>query len=369
MRGFWFKIGYCRGWEKGMRRGVLAGLLVLSLLLFVVAPASAAFFYTGDIHIDSLSATIDMTSQTAVSVEYELANHGDTEEVVNLSVFPPEATALIDGVNLSNPVDFEAGQVRKLTLLYTMELTSGEFQRIQFAPMLFFDDMANAQRIKNYSVQLVLPEGVNRLVSSSLPYDVSAIQEGRLTVAWDKENIYPSALSVSWTTLDVDIAAVKKTIPSTLTSAGEIVEVEITVQNKGDNEIRDITLSDSFFPGAFEAIAPLDEFELVQPEMSDSHLYWKKEIDSLKSGETKTYAYLVEVKTLGLETRLDALLVLVNGIPVAVSNDIILYSELEEIYNPKAPAREFPTEYVIIAAAIAGTVAGILTRKRRRKTV
>ena len=369
MKGFWFKIGYCRGWEKGMRRGVLAGLLVLSLLLFVVAPASAGLFYTGGIHIDSLSATMDITSETAVSVEYELVNHGEAEETVNLSVFPLEATARIDGAELSNPVDFEAGQVRKLTLLYTMELTSGEFQRIQFVPMLFFDDMANAQRIKSYSVQLVLPEGVNRIVSSSLPYDGSAIQEGRLTVTWDKEDVYPSALNVSWTTLDVDIAAIKKATPSTLTLAGEIVEVEITVQNKGDNEIRDITLSDNFFPGAFEAVAPLDEFELVQPEMSDPHLYWKKEVASLKSGETKTYAYSVKVKTLGLETRLDALLVLVNGIPVGISNDIILYSELEEIYKPEAPAREFPTKYVIIAAAIAGTVAGILTRKRRRKTV
>jgi len=79
--------------------------------------------------------------------------------------------------------------------------------------MLFFDDMANAQRIKKYSVQLVLPEGVNRIVSSSLPYDGSAIQEGRLIVTWDKEDIYPSALNVSWTTLDVDIAAVKKLRP------------------------------------------------------------------------------------------------------------------------------------------------------------
>ncbi len=368
MKGFCFKIGYSRGWGKGMWRGILAGLLVLSLLLFVIAPASAGLFYTGGIHIDSLSATMDITSEATVSVEYELVNHGDAEETVNLSVFPSEATARIDGAELSNPVDFEAGQVRKLTLLYTMELTSEEFQRIQFAPMLFFDDMANAQRIKSYSVQLVLPEGVNRLVSSSLPYDGSAIQKGRLTVTWNKEDIYPNALNVSWTTLDVDIAAVKKATPSTLTSAGEIVEVEIIVQNKGDNEVRGVTLSDSFFPGAFEAVAPLDDFELVEPEMSDPHLYWKKEVDSLKSGETKTYVYSVKVKTLSLETRLGALSILVNGIPVAVSNDIILYSELEAL-RPETPTREFPTKYVIIAAAIAGTVAGMLAlRRRRRKT-
>lgn len=364
MRGLWFKLGYRRRWGKGVRRGILAGLLVLSLLLFVVVPASAELFYTGGIHIDSLSATMDITSEAAVSVEYELVNHGNAKEVVNLSVFPLNADVLIDGAELTNAVDFEAGQVRKLTLLYSMELSPGEFQRIQFAPMLLFDDMANAQRIKHYRVQLILPEGVNRIISSSLPYDGSAIQEGRLSVTWDKEDVYPSALDVSWTTLDVDIAAVKKATPSTLTSAGEIVEVEITVQNEGDNEVRDITLSDSFFPGAFEAVEPLDEFELVEPEMSDPHLYWKKEIDSLKSGETKTYVYSVRVKTLGLETRLGALSILVNGIPVAVSNDVILYNQLEKTHKP-----EISTKYVIIGTVtIIGTVAGILALRRRRRT-
>lgn len=362
-----YKISYPCGCGKGIWKGFLASFVVLSLSFFIVAPASAAFFYTGGIHIDSLSATIDITSQAAVSVEYELVNHGDTEEIVNLSVFPPEATALIDGANLSNPVSFDAGQKRKLTLSYSMELPSGEFQRIQFAPMLFFDDMANSQRIKSYNVQLLLPEGIKRIISSSMPYDDSTIQDGRLIITWDKEDVYPSALNVSWTTLDVEIVTMKNATPSTITATGKIVEVEITVQNNGDKEVENITLTDNFFPSAFEAVEPLDEFELIEPEMSDPHLYWRKEIYSLKPGETKTYTYSVKVKTLGLEMRLDALSVLVNGIPVGVSNDIILYSELEEIYKPEATTHKFPTKYVIIgAAAAAGIVAGRLALRRRR---
>ena len=167
--------------------------------------------------------------------------------------------------------------------------------------------------------------------------------------------------------MDVDIAAVKKATPSRLTEPGEIVEVEVTIQNNGDKEVRDIILSDSFFPGTFEAIEPPYEFELVQSEMSDPHLYWRKEIDSLKPGETKTCTYSVKVKALGPETKLDALVVLVNGIPVSVSNDIILYSELEERYKPKAAERGFPITYVIIGAVVVAAIAALIFFIRSRK--
>jgi len=233
--------------------------------------------------------------------------------------------------------------------------------------------MPNSQRTKSYDVKLILPDGVKRLVHSNKPYDDTAAEGSRTAILWQKKDIYPTELLVAWTILDVDIAVVKKATPSKLTAPGEIVEVEVTIQNKGDEEVRDITLSDNFFPNAFEAVAPMDEFELAQPEMSDPHLYWKKEIESLKPGETKSYTYLVRVKTLGLETRLDHLAVLVNGIPVSVSNDVILYSELEEKYKPETPGPEktkgFPTQFLVIGAitAIIAVLAVAYLIKRSKK--
>jgi len=337
--------------QKTGRGGVAAVLLSLSLLLAAGAPASAQPFYAGGVQIDSLSASLDVTTEARVSVEYKLVNRGTAAEALNLTVFPSDAQVTIGGANLTNPVAFEAGQTKELRLLYSIELSSGDFQRIQFAPMLFFNDMASAHRIKSYRVELVLPQGINRLVSSSLPYDSSTIRGERRVFTWAKENIYPVTLDVCWTTLDVDIAAVKKATPSSLTSAGEIVEVEITVQNKGHSEVRDIRLIDSFFPGAFQAVEPLDDFKLVQPEMSDPRLYWQKDIDRLEARESRTYTYSVNVTALGLETRLDPLSVLVNGIPVAVSNDIILYSELGGQAEEEGP-RGFPILYVIIGAVV-----------------
>jgi len=211
--------------------------------------------------------------------------------------------------------------------------------------------MASAHRIKSYRVELVLPQGVDRLVSSSLAYDGSTIRDGRRVFSWVKENIYPFTLDVCWTTLDVDIAAVKKATPSSLTSPGEIIKVEITIQNKGRSEVTGITLMDSFFPGAFQAVEPLDDFKLVQPEMSDPRLYWQKDIDRLEAGESRTYSYSVNVTALGLETRLDPVSVLVNGIPAAVSNDIVLYSELGGAAGQEGP-KGFPALYIIIGAVV-----------------
>jgi hypothetical protein len=344
------------------------GFIIILLSLSVATQASATLFYTGDIYIDSLSATIDVTNEATIIVEYTLVNQGDNKETVNLTFSHPDAAAFVDKDESSNPVDFNPGEKRKLTFSYSLSLPSAEFQRIMFAPMLFFNDMPNSQRTKSYNIRLILPEGVKKLVYSNKPY-TNIVTEGiRVAILWKKSDVYPTTLVAAWTTLDVDIAAVKKATPSKLTAPGEIVEVEITIQNKGGKEIRDITLSDNFFPNAFEAVAPMDEFELVQPEMSDSHLYWKKKIEGLKPGETKSYTYSIKVKALGTETRLDSLVVLVNGIPVSVSNDVILYSELEERYKPEAPERKFPTKFVIIGVVVVAVIiASVLVIKSRRK--
>jgi hypothetical protein len=336
------------------------------MLLLPVAPGSAQLFYVGGVQIDSLSAKVDITTEATVSVEYKLINSGNAAEALNLTIFPSDAQVTIGGANLTNPVAFEAGQTKELTLLYSIELPSGDFQRIQFAPMLFFNDMASAHRIKSYTVELVLPQGVDRLVSSSLAYDSSTIRDGRRVFTWAKKNFYPVTLDVCWTTLDVDMAAVEKATPSSLTSPGEIAQVEIIIQNKGDSEVRNITLIDSFFPGTFQPVEPPDDFKLVQPEMSDPRLYWQKDIERLEAGQSRTYTYSVNVTALGLETRLDPVSVLVNGIPVAASNDIVLYSELGGGAGEGGP-RGFPMLYVIIATVVLVAVIISVSIARSRK--
>ena len=350
-------------------RDIIIIVVALWLSLYVVTPLNAALFYTGNIHIESLSAKIDVTSKAEVTVMSELENLGDSTEAVSLNVLPSEATALVDGVEILNPVSFEPGAERELTLSYSMELDPSELQRITFDPMLFFDDMASSHRINSYVVEMILPEGVSRIVSSNKPYNVSSVQNGRLVITWQQEDAYPSALNVTWTTLEVDITAVKEADPDTITAAGEIVEVQITIKNQGEQEVRNLKLIDSFFPGAFEAVEPLDDFELVEPETSDPHLYWIKEIGHLAPGETKGFHYSVKVKNLGLQTRLDSLIILVDEVPVATSNDLVLYNELTKGGEAERVGTGFSLKYVVIGSAVlAGVVGGTVYYKRRKRS-
>ncbi|HEY49151.1 MAG TPA: hypothetical protein G4O13_03815 [Dehalococcoidia bacterium] len=345
-----------------------AGFVVL-LLLPSLPGAGAAGFYGGDIAIDSLSATIDVADKADITVEYELTNSGDGAESVNLTYFPADVVALIDGGELSNPVAFEKGETKNLTLSYSLTLALAEYQALVFEPMLRFDDMAHPERVGSYDVELTLPQGVERLVYSSMDYDDTSTEDGRLVLIWSKEDIYQSSISVAWNTLDVNLAAVKTASPESITAAGELVEVEITIENMGDEEVQDITLRDSFFPGTFEAVAPLDEFETVESELSDPHLYWTKEIDSLAAGESVTCTYSVIVTALGLETRLDNLVVSVTGIPVSVSNDVVLYSELEERYGLQVSEGGFPTTAVIVVLVVIVAIIALLYLRRARKRV
>jgi len=353
-----------------MRRVLIAVIIAVLLSLSLPTPAGADLFYTGGITIDTLSATIDVTSQADIVVEYELVNQGDQAESVTLTFSPTDATATIDGIPLSNPVLFEKGAKKKLTLSYSLSLSSTSYQSVFFNPTILFDDMANSQRVKSYDVKLILPLGINRIIHSSISYNSTAIQDGRMALLWNKQNVYPSPLFVSWSNLDVNIAATKTATPGNITEPGEVIEVTVAIENKGSTAVGNITLQDSFYPGSFEAVAPADEFELTLPALSDSHLYWIKEIDSLGAGETETFTYSVRVKALGLETRLGALVISVDGTPVNVSNDVLLYSELEDKYQPEAAAEGgFPSTYiyVIIGAVAVVAIASVLAIRSKRK--
>ncbi len=340
------------------------------LLLSISLPlrAGAALFYTGGIVIDTVSATIDITDRADITVEYELVNQGDSTESVTLTFSLTDATALIDGSELYNPVSFDPGQQRTLTFSYSLSLPDSDYQSVLFAPMLLLDDMASAQTTGKYAIKLILPEDIERITCSSMSCDDTTTQDGRLVLLWDKTDIYPSPLSIAWTKLDVDIAATKTVTPPSITAAGEVIYVHVTIANKGDKAVGNITIRDGFHPGTFEAVSPPDEFELTETEMSDPHLYWTKNIDTLEPEETVSFTYSVEVKALGLETRLDALVISVNGTPVGVSNDVILFSEIENRYVAQVSECEFPTTYVIIGVVVvAAIIASFYIIRSRRK--
>lgn len=347
-----------------------ASLIFFVCLLLFSSPLLAGnvnadeLFYTGNIAIDSLSAEIDVGQNASVTVEYTLVNHGEEKEDVNLRFSPENALALLDGVELSNPMSFAAGETKELSLSYSIEVGTEDYKVIIFNAVLLFNDKSNSQTISNYHVKAILPSGINRLADSNMPYETTS-EDGRLAVIWTESNIYPIPLSFSWSTMDIDITATKEATPSTISSPNEVVSIEVTIQNNGDEEVRDIELYDDFFPTLFEAVEPLEEFNLVYPEDSDPHLYWTKKVDSLQPGESRVYTYSIKVKVLSPETTLNPLTILVNETPVAASNDIIIHGEPEEPHE--LAERGFPTLYIIIGAIVIAAIVALFVVRRLRK--
>jgi len=349
-----------------MRKAAL--ILFVCSLLFIFPPlagsVNAQLSYAGNIAIDSFSAEIDVNQNASVTVEYTLVNRGGEEEVT-LGFLPESALALLDGEELSNPVSFAAGETKTISFSYTMEVGTGDYKVIVFNAVLLFNSKSNPQTISNYQVKAILPEGINRLTDSNRPYEISP-EDGRVAVIWTESNVYPIPVSFGWSTMDVNLAATKEATPSTITALDEVVSIKVTIQNNGDEEVRDIELYDDFFPTLFEAVEPLEEFNMVYPEDSDPHLYWTKKVDSLQPGENKVCTYSIKVKVLSPETRLNSLTILVNGTPVAASNDIIIHGETEE--PSELAEKEFPTLYVIIGAiVVVAIIASALVIRSKKK--
>lgn len=68
-----------------------------------------------------------------------------------------------------------------------------------------------------------------------------------------------------------------------------------------------------------------------------------------------------------MEMKLDALVVLVNAIPVSVPSDVVLFSELKERYKLQAAERVFPTTCVIISAVVVAAIVALVFFIRSRK--
>jgi len=87
----------------------------------------------------------------------------------------------------------------------------------------------------------------------------------------------------------------------------------------------------------------------------------------LAAGETRVFSYSIEVRNLGLQTRLDPLTVLVNDTPVAASNELVLYDELTQDGEAAGVGLGFPWQYIVIGSAVAGAVGGIIGYRRRKR--
>jgi len=298
--------------------------VIIVMLLGALWPFQAALasdlFYEGGIIIDSIDIRIRADGDATVSVVYLLTNRGDENEEVDLQFVQSPAPLETNGEELSNPVMFGPRETRQVDLTYNLNITGETTKMLFLDPTMLFDGKPNSEPAKALLMKVLLPQGINGLAWANQEPDDEGLEDSRKFYSWSGVDIYPTILCLKWSTLKVELSVEKSVRPQEITTPGQIINVVITIENRGDTVANKIGLTDEYSAFDFEAVEPLWEFG-----RQESWLFWTKNIGSMAPGEIRIFAY--SVKYIGFSSQsydfdLRPCVVTVDGHLMYVSNKL-----------------------------------------------
>jgi uncharacterized repeat protein (TIGR01451 family) len=357
---------------------IKTGLVAFVMLCLVQTASASGLFYSGDIIIDSITANAEIDTNATVIVEYTLINEGDKEETVDLAFSQFPVQLWIGDEKLENPVMFKPKEEKMITLGYVTTVGGNTTKVFSFNPTLTFNGKANSKRVRSFSVGILLPDGIKKIIGANKEYCSKEIGgKGRVLYKWVNNDIYLTTLTVRWSVLDIDLSVEKKASPQKITAPNQTITVEIALENMGDKEVNNIILTDDYVPSDFEAVEPLEEFTIPKVNASDPRLFWIKRIGKLQPGEIRAISY--SVRYIGdvsqiYDFDLKPSTVIVNGHLVAVSNEVTISKMVGATLVEEAPevpekTKGFTTQYLVIGTIIAIIIllAGAYLLRRRKK--
>ena len=321
-----------------MKAAIIVAVLLTSMLCTFQAVSADDLFYSGDVVTESLGVNIDIDDEEAtVSAVYLLNNRGSETEEINLQYDSSPASLQIDGETLANPVVFNPGDRKSVTATFKLDIT-GEITKTLFLdPTLLFNGSPSSEPASSIMIKALLPEGVNGLAWASHEPDEESVESGRRLYTWTYYDLYPTPLTLKWSTLLVDLSLEKSASPLEITEPDQVINIEITLTNNGDTEVSDIQLVDQYSASLFAEIEPSTE-SATQENM----LFWQKTIGSLSPGETVSLHYSVTYiasVTQDYEFDLTPTVVTVGGHLVSVSDKVRMKIGTEvPTSTPEAPA-------------------------------
>ena len=301
------------------RIAVIVAMLLGALCPFRVGLASN-LFYEGDITVDSIGIRIEADNGATVKAVYLLTNRGSDGEEIDLRFAQSPASLEVDGEEVDNPVMFGPGETRKISLTYDLNITGETAKMLFLDPTMLFDGKPNSEPAGALLIKVLLPEGINGLAWANQDPVEEGFEDGRRFYSWSGVDIYPTALCLKWSTLQVELSVEKSVKPQEITTPGQVLNVEITIRNKGDTAANKIGLTDEYSAFDFEAVEPLWEFG-----RQEAWLFWTRNINSLEPGGVMTLAY--SVKYIGFSSQnydfdLKPCVVTVGGHLMVVSNKV-----------------------------------------------
>ncbi|UCG83586.1 MAG: hypothetical protein JSW38_01850 [Dehalococcoidia bacterium] len=304
-----------------MKAVIVITVVLVSLLGTFQAISADDLFYSGDVVTESLGINIDIDDEEAtVTAVYLLNNLGSETEEINLQCDYSTALFQIDGETLENPVVFNPGDRKSVTATFKLDITGETTRTLYLVPDLLFDGSPNSEPAAVIMIKALLPEGVNGLAWASHEPDEESLESGRKRYSWTYFDVYPTPLTLKWSTLGVDLSLEKSASPVEVTQPDQVISIEITLKNNGDMELVDIQLVDQYSASHFAEIEPSTE-----SGTRENILFWQKTIDSLSPGETMSLHYSVTYIapiTQDYELDLKPTVVTVGGNLVLVSNKV-----------------------------------------------
>jgi hypothetical protein len=357
--------------------------LIFSCLLSLswTKPVSAITpFYDGHIIVDDISTHITLDDSAQIVVEYTLVN--TTKEPVQVSTRYADTSAKLsqDGMDLVDPLAFDPGEVKKITLHTKVEIQGENLRSFSFNPNLTFDGKRHGLPVTHLLTTVVLPSGINRFVSEpEIAFEKAIDEAGRIVYSWEQFDLYPSTIRLSWSVSGIDLRIIKQVQPAQITEPNQILHFSVSVVNEGDQAVENISLEDDFDPLEYKTVGSQSALWLSESPESDSRLFWQVEIDRLQPGELKSYDY--KLRYIGDVSMIHGFTIkpcmaCVDGDLVAISNRVAMDKLVGAVkVSPEAEVPQdqpcwgnliFLLSIVGGAAGLALATAGILLTLRRR---
>jgi len=304
-----------------MKAVIVITVLLVGILCTFQTVSADDLFYSGDVVTESVGINVDIGQQEAtVTAVYLLKNLGSETEEIDLQHDNSTASLQMDGETLENPVVFYPGDRKSVTATFTLDITGEITKTLYLVPTLLFSGSPNSKPAASIMIKALLPGGVNGLAWASYEPDEESLESGRKQYTWEDSDVYPTPLTLKWSTLGVDLSLEKSASPVEITQPDQVINIEITLKNNGDTELSDIHLVDQYSESHFAEIKPLAE-----SGTRENMLLWQKTIGSLDPGETISLNYSVTYIapiTQDYELDLKPTVVTVGGNLVSVSNKV-----------------------------------------------
>jgi hypothetical protein len=266
-------------------------ILILLLSLSISGGYAKDVFYNGNITLDSLVATIDITENAQIDALYTLKNSGPVTERVVPVYSSPSIPIMFQGQRLSQPLTIPAGEERQISVNNVQEVQGENTKVFSYDPSLLFNDQELSTITRSADIIIILPTGTQQLISTNVPPESQTMTpDGRVIYHWLLRDRFLVPLSLKWSGLDVVLEVTKTIRPMKISESSRDITIEISLMNKGNTPVENIWLIDDFDPSQFNELEPRGEF--TDPS-SEPRILWRKNITVMQPNEMRTFRYSV----------------------------------------------------------------------------